>query len=116
MSTNLSEYLAECFTTDARALRERATKLGSARGPGPTAVQCRAMADACDRVSALFTSATGDDEHEIETLLPTLRELEAAERDDQVRHVYAGAIRRVEALLSEDDDDADDDEDDDDDE
>jgi hypothetical protein len=115
MDDNLPQYLAECFTTDARALRERATKLGASRGPGPSAAQCRAMADACDRVSTLFATAGGDDAQAVQSLLPTLDQMEAGERDAQVKHVYAGAIRRVEALLAHDDDDDDVDDDDDDD-
>jgi hypothetical protein len=122
MTPNLPDYLAECFAADARLLRDRCTTLGGSRpsGPGPNAAACRAMADACDRVSALFATAAGGDDKSVQALLPTLDQMEAGERDPQARHVYAGAIRRVESLLrrsGDDDDDehGDDDEDDEDD-
>jgi hypothetical protein len=114
MTPNLPDYLAECFAADARLLRDRCTTLGNSRqpSPGPNVAACRAMADACDRVSALFATAAGQDDRAVQALLPTLDQMEAGERDPQARHVYAGAIRRVESLLKRGDDDEHDDDDD----
>jgi hypothetical protein len=118
MTPNLPDYLAECFAADARLLRDRCTTLGNSRqpSPGPNVAACRAMADACDRVSALFATAAGQDDRAVQALLPTLDQMEAGERDPQARHVYAGAIRRVESLLKRGDDDEHDDDDEDEDE
>ena len=107
MTQNLPQYLAECFSGDARALRDRATKLGNARGPGPTSVQCRAMADACDRVSALLTGAR--DAATLGALIPLLEQTLADERSADARHVYAGALARLRQTLGDEDADDEDD-------
>src|SRR5438067_938248 len=100
MSDTLGSALAARFREDAQALRARANALearGGARGHGPDAATCRKMADACDRVSALFESAGSIPAplalaHELERLL-------AAERSPDVRHVYEGAAQRLRAAL-----------------
>ena len=109
--------LASRFRDDAQALRARASVLESRgtaqRGGGPDANACRAMADACDRVSAIFDRAPDDDA--LRAAVPELERLLAAERADDVKHVYAGAVARVKQALAPDDDEDDDDDDDDDD-
>jgi hypothetical protein len=117
---SLARHLAGRFADDARALRARADALAAApgghrRSAGPDAAACRAMATACDRVEALFRDAP--DEAAVRAALPTLAGMLAGARADHERHVYAGAVARVnQALAGGDgahDDDADDELDDD---
>ena len=123
MPSPIAEHLADRFASDARALRARAESLtaaprapGGARAVGPSVESTRRMADACDRVRALFAEVPDDDA--ARALLPTLTGLVAGARADDERHVYAGAVSRLsDALAGEDEDgdeaDADDDEEDD---
>ena len=121
MSDPLAERLAARFRDDAQALRARAIVLDTQRGPrghGPTAAACRAMADACDRVSALLGTAA--DESALRAAVPALEKLRTAERSTDVRYVYDGALTRLRQSLDadgldddEEDDDEEDDEDDD---
>jgi hypothetical protein len=120
MSSPIAEHLAERFASDARALRARADALaaaarapGGARPVGPNAESTRRMADACDRVRALFDDVPDDDA--ARALLPTLAGLVAGARADDERHVYAGAVSRLGDALRGDAGDEDDDPDDDDD-
>jgi hypothetical protein len=114
MDDSLSAHLASRFRDDAQALRARATVLdaqGPARrgGGGPNAAACRAMADACDRVSALFAGA--QDEIALTDVGREIERLLGAERDADVKHVLGGALTRLRQAL--DADDGDDEEDDD---
>ena len=128
-----ASFLAERFAADAQALRRRAEQLdsarpaGGARAPkgsakgarapvaGPDAAACRRMADACDRVHALFAGAA--DGAALGALIPLLERVHADERSPDARHVYAGALARLRQTLDEgeDEDDSDDDDDDNDD-
>ena len=118
-SASPAAHLAGRFASDARALRARAEQLasapaasprGGARQPaGPDAAGCRAMADACDRVAALFASA--EDEAALGALVPLLERVLADERSPDARHVYAGAVARLRQTLGDEEDD-DEDEDD----
>lgn len=116
MPSPVAEHLADRFASDARALRARAEVLSSARGArpiGPNAESTRRMADACDRVRALFADVPDDDA--ARALLPTLAGLVAGARADDERHVYAGAVSRLSDALAggdADEDDSDDEEDD----
>jgi hypothetical protein len=130
MSSPIAEHLAERFASDARALRARADSLAAAardgrgaRPVGPGAESTRRMADACDRVRALFADVP--DDVAARALLPTLAGLVAGARADDERHVYAGAVSRLSDALGAadgsgaddghaDDDDADDDDEEDD--
>jgi hypothetical protein len=108
----IQAHLAARFRDDAQALRARATVLdaqGPARrgGGGPDAAACRAMADACDRVRALFEGAA--DEIALTDVGRELDRLLAAERSPDVKHVYSGALAGLRQALDGDDDDADDD-------
>lgn len=125
MSSPIAEHLADRFASDARALRARAESLAAAAraprgGPrpvGPNVEATRRMADACDRVRALFADVPDDEA--ARALLPALAGLVAGARADDERHVYAGAVSRLSEALAgggDDDMDADDDADDDDDE
>ncbi len=98
MPSPLATHLAERFASDARALRARATALAAApnRG-GPSARDCRAMADACDRIERLFADV--EDDAAVATLLPTLGGLVAGAPSEPTRHVYAGAVVRVQQAL-----------------
>ena len=109
----VAQHLATRFADDARALRARADALAKApsRGTGPDAAACRAMADACDRVRALFEEAP--DEAAVRAILPSLAGMLAGARSEQERHVYAGAVARATQALEGDDEDDDDDEEDD---
>ncbi len=111
MPRDLRRYLAGRFADDARALRERASALegGSKTGTerrrsaapaGPDAALCRRMAEACDRISALFTGARSDDPEAIRALIPALERYKNEEREPSVQHVYAGAIIRVRENVS----------------
>jgi hypothetical protein len=75
------------------------------------------MADACDRVRALFASAI--DEDAVRAMAPELEQMMATEPSTDARHVFAGAIARlrqaIEPASAHDDDDDDDDDDDEDD-
>jgi hypothetical protein len=131
MSSPIAEHLADRFASDARALRARADALkaparpapgagprgaggrSAARPPGPSAESTLRMADACDRVRALFADVPDDDA--ARALLPTLAGLVAGARADDERHVYAGAVSRLSDALAGGDD-GEDDEDDEDDE
>jgi hypothetical protein len=128
-------FLAERFAADALALRQRAEQLesarptGGARGAkggakaarapigGPDAAACRRMADACDRVHALFAGAADGaaDGAALGALLPILERVHADEKSPDARHVYAGALARLRQTLGDADDDFDDDDDDEDD-
>jgi hypothetical protein len=118
MPSPIAEHLAARFASDARALRTRADALaaagrnprGGARPVGPNAESTRRMADACDRVQALFAGVPDDDA--VRALLPTLAGLVAGARADDERHVYAGAVSRLSDALSGDEDGGEDDLDD----
>ena len=77
---------------------------------GPDAAACRRMADACDRVSALVAGA--GDAAALGAVVPLLERMLADERTPEVRHVYAGAVERVQQALGEGDDETDDDDED----
>ena len=118
MNDSHAARLTARFRDDAQALRARATVLdaqGAARrgGGGPNAAACRAMADACDRVAALFSGASDET---LEGVIPELERLLTAERAPDTKHVYEGAIARVRQSLGDADDDDDDEEDEDDEE
>ncbi len=109
MPSPIAEHLADRFASDARALRARAEALAAAaRGPGgpggrarpvgPGADATRRMADACDRVRALFAEVPDDEA--ARALLPTLAGLVAGARADDERHVYAGAVSRLSDALA----------------
>jgi hypothetical protein len=71
------------------------------------------MAEACDRVQALFAEVPDDDA--ARALLPRLSGLVAGARADDERHVYAGAVARLTEALhggADDGDDADEEDDD----
>ncbi len=126
MPSPIAEHLADRFASDARALRARAEALAAAaRGPGgpggrarpvgPGADATRRMADACDRVRALFAEAAdaeAPDDEAARALLPTLAGLVAGARADDERHVYAGAVARLTEALGGGGDDDEDEEDD----
>ena len=105
VARDLPRYLAGRFADDANALRARAAALESRTvgadsrrdltPPGPDAALCRRMADACDRISALFTSADSENPDAIQALVPTLERYRSEEREPGLQHVYAGAIIRV---------------------
>ncbi len=105
VSRDLARYLAGRFADDAEALRARAAVLESRTTgaevlpgttlPGPDAALCRRMADACDRVSALFASVDDESAEAIQALVPTLERYRRGEREPSVQHVYAGAVIRV---------------------
>jgi hypothetical protein len=122
MTDSLAMTLAARFRDDAQALRARATVLDSRsaqRGGGPDAAACRRMAEACDRVSALFAGAQHEDA--LADVGRSLDRLLSAERSGDARHVYEGAITRLRQAMDggsarDDDDDEDDDDIDDDDE
>jgi hypothetical protein len=113
--TETHVLLASRFRDDAQALRARASVLAARapgqRGGGPDADACRAMADACDRVSVLFERAT--DAAALEAAVPALERLLATERSADVRHVYAGAAARLRQALAPAGDTDEDDEDED---
>ena len=117
MSSPIAAHLADRFAADAAALRARADALRATpkRAPGPSPQALLTMAGACDQVRALFADADSDDA--VRALLPTLGGLVAGARNEEERHVYAGAVSRTtEALDGDDegeDDEADDDEDED---
>jgi hypothetical protein len=92
---DLPDYLAERFSIDARALRQRAEQLAGLKRPppGPGADACRRMADACDRVSALFAAAP--DEPALLAVVPELDRLAEAEGDPWITTVYRGAVKRL---------------------
>jgi hypothetical protein len=109
--------MAAQFADDARALRSRADALAGkpGRAVGPGAQASRAMADACDVVAALCAVA-GSDAASVTELHRMLDQRLAAEREPQARHVYAGALERLQAAARADggdDDDLDDLDDDD---
>jgi hypothetical protein len=115
MTSPIADHLADRFAADAQALRTRAAALrgapsGGARPPGPAPQALLAMAEACDRVRALFAEVASDDA--VRALLPTLAGLVAGARSEQERHVYAGAVARATQALDGDDDSGDDEEDD----
>jgi len=120
MSDSLAALLADRFRDDAQALRARATVLAARspkeRGGGPDAAACHAMADACDRVRALFDAAAGDvaGDAALGTTASELERLLAAERSPDARYVYEGAVARLRQALDPDADDDDDPDDEDD--
>ena len=107
MDASLSAHLASRFRDDAQALLARATVLDAQgparRGGGPNAATCRAMADACDRVSALFAGAA--DEVALTDVGREIERLLGAEPSPDVKHVYNGALARLRQALDEDGDD-----------
>jgi hypothetical protein len=113
MTDSLAARLAARFRDDAQALRARAASL-DARGPaqrgGPDAAASRQMADACDRVGALFADVA--DDAALPSVGPALERLAAAERSPDARNVYAGAVTRLRQVLGDDDDDDDEEDDD----
>lgn len=115
MPNPLADHLAQRFADDARALRARQQALATQRGPvrGPSAADLGRMADACDRVQALFAGAESDDA--VRALLPTLAGHVAGAASEHERAVYAGAVSRATQALEgdPDEDGADDDGDDD---
>jgi hypothetical protein len=99
MTDSLPAHLAARFRDDAQALRARATVLDAqgGRGAGPDAAACRAMADACDRVSGLFASAA--DELGLTDVGRQLDRLLDGEPHPDVKHVYSGALTRLRQAL-----------------
>ena len=113
MSSPLATHLADRFASDAAALRTRADAMRGTPGrAGPSAQACVTMADACDRVRALFTDVESDEA--AAALLPTLAGLVAGARSEPERHVYAGAVSRLQQALDGDADDHDEDDEEDD--
>lgn len=108
MASPIAEHLAGRFAADANALRARAdaTRVAPRRGPGPSPQALLTMADACEQVRALFADADSDEA--VRALLPTLGGLVAGARNEEERHVYAGAVSRTTEALDGGDDDADD--------
>ena len=106
-------HLAARFASDAQALRRRADQLDAARRaggrpqPGPDAEGCRRMADACERIGALFASA--HDAAALDALEPIIEQLVADARTPDVRHVHEGALARLRQALGDDEDDDEDD-------
>lgn len=107
MPSPIAEHLADRFAADAVALRRRADVLRTATGPtpGPKAPAILMMAEACDRIRALFGEAESDEA--VRALLPTLGGLVAGARNDDERAVYAGAVARTMQALDGDDEDDD---------
>ncbi|MGZ8377715.1 MAG: hypothetical protein ACXW0Z_10800 [Gemmatirosa sp.] len=105
MASPIAAHLADRFAADAAALRTRADALRAAptRGPGPSAQACTTMAEACDRIRLLFTDVESDDA--VRALLPMLGGLVAGARNEEERHVYAGAVARTTQALDGGDDD-----------
>ncbi|HEY0780737.1 MAG TPA: hypothetical protein VGD56_22460 [Gemmatirosa sp.] len=118
MPSPLAAHLADRFAADARGLRARGAALARApRGGGPNAANYARMADACDRVQALFEEAadTTVDDDALRALLPRVAGMVAGARSPDERNVYAGAVARLTEGLAggdEGDEDADQDEDD----
>lgn len=112
MASPIAEHLAGRFAADANALRARAdaTRVAPRRGPGPSPQALLTMADACEQVRALFADADSDEA--VRALLPTLGGLVAGARNEEERHVYAGAVSRTTEALDGGGEDAADDEDD----
>ncbi len=119
MPSPLAAHLADRFAADARGLRARAASLDRGRrGPGPDAASYARMADACDRVQALFADAADatPDDDALRALMPQVAGLLAGARSPDERNVYAGAVARLtEGLEGGDgaDEDSDDDDEDD---
>lgn len=110
MASPIAEHLAGRFAADADALRARAdaTRVSPKRGPGPGPQALLTMANACEQVRALFAEADSDDA--VRALLPTLGGLVAGARNEEERHVYAGAVARTTQALDGGDAEEDDDE------
>ncbi len=116
MPSPLAAHLADRFAADARGLRARAAALAGARqSGGPNPGSYARMAEACDRVQAIFADAadvTADDDA-LRGIMPQLAGLVAGARTPDERNVYAGAVVRLTEGLEGGDDDTDDDTDDD---
>lgn len=97
MTSQLAKDLAQRFAEDAETLRARAA--GPATNIGPDAATSERMADACDRVSTLFTSAQAADDSALAALVPVLERYEGDERDLNTRAVYRGAKLRLRDAL-----------------
>ncbi len=97
MTSQLAKELAERFAEDAETLRARAA--GPAPDVGPDAATSERMADACDRVSALFASAQAAEESALASLVPVLERYERDERDLNTCAVYRGARLRLRDVL-----------------
>lgn len=118
MPSPLAAHLADRFAADARGLRARAASLaGGRRGGVPDAASYTRMADACDRVQALFADAADatPDDDALRGLMPRVAGLLAGARSPDERNVYAGAVARLTEGLEGGGDEDDDDEDEDDD-
>ena len=116
MPSPLAAHLADRFAADARGLRARAASLaGGRRAGGPDAASYGRMADACERVQALFADAadTTPDDDALRALLPRVTGLVAGARSPDERNVYAGAVARLTEGLDGGEDEDDDEEDDD---
>lgn len=116
MPSPLAAHLADRFAADARGLRARAAALaGTRRGGGPDAASYTRMADACDRVRAIFEEVADvmRDDAALRDVMPRIAGLVAGARSPDERNVYAGAVVRLTEGLeggdeTEDDDDVDD--------
>ncbi len=97
MTSQLAKELAERFAEDAETLRARAA--APATGVGPDPATSERMADACDRVSALFASAQAADDSALAALAPVLERYERDERELNSRAVYRGARMRLRDAL-----------------
>ena len=111
MPSPIAEHLADRFAADAAALRARAdaVRAGGTRAPGPSPRALLTMAEACDRVRLLFADTADDDA--VRAMLPRLAGLVAGARNEEERHVYAGAVSRASQALDGDDEDGEDGED-----
>ena len=71
------------------------------------------MAEACDRMRALFAEAAGEveDDDALRAVVPRLESLVAGARSPEERNVYAGAVARLTEGLEGSADDADEDDD-----
>lgn len=93
MHSDRARSLADQFAQDAEVLRARAAAPPAPSGPDPATAD--RMADACDRVSALFASAGAARDEALGALVPVLQRYEREERDSSVRAVYRGAMMRL---------------------
>ncbi len=93
MRSERARTLAEQFARDAEVLRARAAAPPARSGPDPATAD--RMADACDRVSTLFSSAGEARDEAVAALVPVLQRYEREERDSRVRAVYRGAMLRL---------------------
>jgi hypothetical protein len=99
--SSATDYLRDRFVSDARVLRDRADALGrGTRIPGPDASTSRAMAVACDTVTAMLDgiahqASAQDTLDALGALIPLLEQRAAKEKSPAVRSVFVGAATRI---------------------